>query len=68
MARPVYALATLRADIVASVPELTNLTFSMLGTHEQTFSASFSSTSVGAPKLAPLPSCAETALTTLGWE
>ena len=48
-----YPLASLIALIVASVPELTILTFSTEGTISIIFEAIFVSSSVGAPKVVP---------------
>jgi hypothetical protein len=64
----VNALASLNADIEASVPELTNLTFSTLGFMGQIFLARASSGSVGAPKLVPVCAALTTAASTLGFE
>ena len=50
---PVYPLASLIALIHASVPELTNLILSILGTIETARSAIFVSISVGMPKEVP---------------
>ena len=52
-ARPVAARASRIADIVASVPELTKRTISIDGTIETIFSASLTSSSVGAPNEDP---------------
>ena len=53
--------------MVASVPELTIRTSSMLGTSSQTRSAIALSISVGAPKLRPRWMAAATASITSGW-
>ncbi len=53
--------------MVASVPELTMRTMSMLGTSSQTLSAMVVSSSVGAPKDRPLSSRSRTAASTSGW-
>ena len=54
------------ALIVASVPELTILTISMLGMSSQTLLAIKVSISVGAPKLKPLSAASLTAAITSG--
>src|SRR5579872_1770791 len=54
------------ADMVASVPELTNRTFSIRGNAESTNSASSGSSGLDAPKLVPLRAAAITASTTSG--
>ena len=46
---PVNPLASLRACIVASVPELTSRTICMEGTSDEIVSASSTSASVGCP-------------------
>ncbi len=51
--RPVAPRASRTALIVASVPELTKRTISIEGTSFETFSASRTSSSVGAPKEVP---------------
>jgi hypothetical protein len=52
--------------MVASVPEETRRSFSMLGSMAASFSAMTSSISVGAPKLRPRAAASCTALTTSG--
>ncbi len=66
LSRPVTPRASLTADIAASVPEETNRTFSTDGTAAATVSAIAASRSVGAPKLVPVSSAADTACFTLG--
>ena len=51
------ARASRTAETVASVPELTNRTFSTLGTDRATNSASSTSTSVGIPYIGPASTC-----------
>ncbi len=64
--RPVTPRATRTADIVASVPDETNRTFSIEGTAAATASAISISRTVGAPKLDPSSSDRATAALTLG--
>jgi hypothetical protein len=65
--RPVNPRASRIALIVASVPEFTSRTFSMLGTAAMISSASSLSASVGAPKLVPRRIELSKAATTRGW-
>ncbi len=60
---PVIPLARRMALVVASVPELTNRTISMLSNAAQTSSAMRTSSLVGVPNLSPL--CAARATATL---
>jgi hypothetical protein len=65
--RPVYARASRRALIVASVPELTIRTFSTDGTIRAIASAILTSAPVGAPKLVPEAAAFRSAVTIRGW-
>ena len=67
LGRPVAALASRAALMVASVPELTMRSFSTAGTRRATSSASSTSASVGAPNEVPRAVAACTASTTRGW-
>ncbi len=65
--RPVNARASRTALIVASVPDETNRTMSIVGTAAATCCASCSSSSVGAPNVVPCAAASCTAATTAGW-
>ena len=65
--RPVYARAARIAFIVASVPELVNLTRSTDGSRSHSISASRTWDSVGALNATPRPACSWIARVTSGW-
>ena len=64
---PVKPLATRRADMTASVPELTILTISMEGTSPHISSAISTSAGQLAPKLKPRPAASMAASRIAGW-
>jgi len=66
VSRPVKPRASRIALIVASVPEDTRRTISMLGTRATSSSASSISASVGAPKVSPRAAASCTARTVSG--
>ena len=68
LGRPVNALASRRANITASVPELANRMRSIEGTRSAIAWASAISCRVGAAKALPLATCACTAAATPGWQ
>lgn len=60
--------ATVRAMVFASVPELQNRTFSILGKRAVRSEANFTSSVLGPPRLKPRATVLSTAFAISGWE